>query len=133
MIISPGAFFHFLKILIFWVVSGVKGQKKAQHEKWKLHSSRVVSQEQCRIWLWFLVNLCKMISPGVFYVFSNLIFRVVEGIKGQKSVQNEKKFCLLRNHTSSDCHLWYTCVKWCYLQGFFFIFSKFCFFRLLGG
>ena len=31
----------------------------------------------------------------------------------------------LRNYISYDCHLWYTCVKWWYLQVFFFIFSKF--------
>ena len=39
----------------------------------------------------------------------------------------------LRNYTSYDHHLWYTCVKWKYLQDFFFIFSKFWFSRLLGG
>ena len=46
-------------------------------------------------------------------------------------VQNDKKFChaqYLRNHTSYDCHLWYTCAP-----GIFFIFSKFGFFRFLGG
>ena len=41
----------------------------------------------------------------------------------------------LRNHTSSNLHLWYTCVKWWYLRAFFFffIFLKFWFFRLLWG
>ena len=41
MIISPGAFFHFLKILIFWVVSGVKGQKKPnmKNENYIRHAS----------------------------------------------------------------------------------------------
>ena len=29
MMISPGAFFHFFKILIFWVVRRVKGQKNS--------------------------------------------------------------------------------------------------------
>ena len=32
-IISSGVFFHFFKILIFWVVGGVKGQKKVQNDK----------------------------------------------------------------------------------------------------
>ena len=34
-----------------------------------------------------------------------------------------------RNHTSYDCHLWYTCVKW-YLHDFFSFFQNFDF---LGG
>ena len=29
----------------------------------------------------------------------------------------------LRNHTSYDCHLWYTCVKWWYLQACFHFFK----------
>ena len=29
----------------------------------------------------------------------------------------------LRNHTSYDCHLWYTSVKWWYLQSFFRFFK----------
>ena len=33
MMISPGAFFHFFKILIFWVVRRVKGQKNSP--KWQ--------------------------------------------------------------------------------------------------
>ena len=33
MMISPGAFFHFFKILIFWAFRGVKGQKVSQNEK----------------------------------------------------------------------------------------------------
>ena len=40
----------------------------------------------------------------------------------------------LRNHTSNDCHLWFTCVKWWYLQiDIFSIFFKFWFFGLLVG
>ena len=31
--ISPGFFFHFFKILIFWVVSGVKGEKNDPNDK----------------------------------------------------------------------------------------------------
>ena len=38
----------------------------------------------------------------------------------------------LWNHTSSDHNLWYTCVKWWYLQGFFSFF-KFWIFQLLVG
>ena len=47
MMISPGVFiFHFSKILIFQAVREVKGQKIAQNEKYKLHLSRTISQEQ---------------------------------------------------------------------------------------
>ena len=38
-----------------------------------------------------------------------------------------KKFCCswyLRNHISHDCHLWYTCVKWWYIQWIFSFFQK---------
>ena len=38
----------------------------------------------------------------------------------------------LRNHTSCDHNVWYTCVKWWYIQTFFFSVYKFWFFRLLG-
>ena len=37
-------FFHFIKILIYWVVGRVKGQKMVQNEK-KLCLSRSISQE----------------------------------------------------------------------------------------
>ena len=47
--ISPGAIFHFLEILIFWGVRGVKGQKIAQNEKLQLHPSHAIYQEQYSI------------------------------------------------------------------------------------
>ena len=86
------AFFHFSKILIFWAVRRVKGQKVAQNEKQQLHLSRAISQEKCSIWSWFLVHLCRMIiSSGVFYFFvfffhflKILSFWVASGVKGQK-------------------------------------------------
>ena len=49
------------------------------------------------------------------------------GLKGQKMVQNDEKFCLtsyLRNCTSYDCDFWYTFVKWWYLQQSFSFFQK---------
>ena len=33
MMISPGIFFNFFEIFIFWAIMGVKGQKIAQNEK----------------------------------------------------------------------------------------------------
>ena len=117
MIISPGFFFLFSKILIFWVVRETKGQKVVQNDK-KFCLLRSISQEPYLMWLSFMVHMCKMIiSPGVFFhFFKILIFRIVREGKGQKTVQNNKKFCpshapYLRNHTSHDFHLWYTSVK----------------------
>ena len=39
----------------------------------------------------------------------------------------------VRNHTSYDCHLWYTSVKWEFLHELFLFFSKLWFLGLLGG
>ena len=69
-IIFPGIFFHFFKILIFWVVRGVKGQKMVQNEK-KLCLLRSISQETYIIWFSFMVHMCKMIiSMAIFFIFS---------------------------------------------------------------
>ena len=125
MIISPGIFFNFFKILIFWGVVGVgweggvgvKVQKMVQNDKKFCRSSCSISQEPYIIWLSFMVHICKMIIPSVFFFFSFffhffkiLAFWVYRQVKEQKMVQNEKKLCLLhsclRNHTSYDCHLW---------------------------
>ena len=91
MIISPGVFFHFSKILIFWVVGGIKVQKIVQNDSCLLHS---VAQQPYIIRLSFMVHMCKMIiSPGLLHFLKILIFWVVRGVKGQKLVQNDKKFC----------------------------------------
>ena len=74
MIIYPGIFFHFLKILIFWVVREVKGQKTVQDDKiFSLLQS--ISQEPYIIWLLFMVRICQMIiSLGVFLIFWKFCF-----------------------------------------------------------
>ena len=79
-----------------------------------------------------------IISQDVFFSFSKCwFFWVVRGVKVQKTVQNDKKSFVhhtsyLRNHTSYDCHLQYTYVKW-YLQAFFSFFQNFDFFGYKGG
>ena len=125
-------FFHFFKIVIFWVSRRVNGQKMVQNDKkfCPLHS---MSQEPYIIWLSCMVHICKMIiSSGGFFVFvlffcffqvfKILIFLVRRGVKGQKRCRmTENSLCCTpyrRNHASYDCHLWYKCVKW-YLQLFF--------------
>ena len=51
-----------------------------------------------------------------FSFFQNFDFQIVGGVKGQKWPKMAKKSVrralYLRNRTSYDCHLWYTCVKW---------------------
>ena len=92
-----------------------------------------ISQEPYIIWLSFMVPMCKIIiSPGVFFNFEILVFRVVRGLKGQKMAQNDKKFCLSYS-VSQELYIiwlwffWYACVKWLYLQQIFFIFQNFVF------
>ena len=36
MMISPGVFFHFFDIFLFWAVKGVKGKKMAKYDKTNL-------------------------------------------------------------------------------------------------
>ena len=90
MIISSVIFFHFFKILIFWVHSGVKWQKTVQNDK-KFCLSCSISQKPYIMWLSFIVQICKMISPGVFFFFNFkiLIFQVM-GLKVQKIAPNDK-------------------------------------------
>ena len=71
MMIIYRVFFNFFKILIFQVVSGVKGQKMAQ--KFCLLCS--ISQEAYIIWPWFLEHMCEvMTSSDAFFSFSKFDF-----------------------------------------------------------
>ena len=85
MMISHDVSFQFFKILIVQVVGGVKGQKMFK----KFCPSYLVSQELYIVWLWFLVHICKMISPALFFHFCKiLIFFVFRRVKLQKLTQN---------------------------------------------
>ena len=128
--------FHFFKILIFQVVSGVKGQKMVQNDK-KLCLLCSISLKPYIVWLTFMVHICKRISLGfVFIFFRILMFQAVKGVKGQKMVQHDKKFGLLCYISQEPYMVWFSfMVHMCkrISLGFFFIFSKFWFFRLLKG
>ena len=71
-----------------------------------------------------------------FPFFKILIFWDVRGVKGQKRSKMTKNSIrhapYLRNHTSYDCHLWYTCVKWQDLQALFSFFQNFDFLGCYG-
>ena len=93
-----------------------------------------ISQEPYIKWLWFMVQMCKMIiSPGGFFNFKILIFQVV----GTERVKNDPKWPVcgtlyFRNHISYGLHLWYTCVyKRIISPGIFFIFLKKFNFRII--
>ena len=79
----------FFKILIFWVVSGIKGQKTVQNHR-KFCLSRSISWEPYIMWLSFMVHMCKMIiSPGFSFIFSKFGFFGLR-LEVQKLVQNKK-------------------------------------------
>ena len=89
-----------------------------------------------------MVHLRKMmISPRSFFHFSKtLILWVVKeggGVKGQKMVQNEKKFCLSRSISQEAYIIWLSFeVHRCNMMispGICYIFSKFWIFWFLGG
>ena len=70
-------------------------QKMFQSDK-KFCPSCSISQEPYIIWFSFMVHMCKMIiSSGILFIFSKFwFFWVVRGVKSQKTVQNDSKFCL---------------------------------------
>ena len=127
-------FFQFFKILFFWVVKQVQNKSKKQVQNKKFYLSHFISREQYIIWLPFMVHLCKMIiSPSGFSIFVKILgFWVVRGVKGQKTVQNDKKLCLLHSISQEPYIIWLSSMvhicKMIISLGFCFIFSNFLFF-----
>ena len=134
--ISPGVFFQFLKILIFFVVRGVKVQNMVQNDK-KFHLSHFISQEPYIIQLSFMVHLCEMMSSGVFFQFFKILIFQVNRVKEQKAVQIDKKFCPSCSISPELYIIWLSFIvhlcKMVISPGVFFSFSKFWFFRLVKG
>ena len=90
------------------------------------------------IWSWILVHLWKLITPGIFFIFSKLlIFRVVRGVKGQKMVQNNRKFCQPHFISQESFIIWLSFIVHIYKtiisSVVFFIFSNFWFSGPIGG
>ena len=97
-------FFHFFKILIFWVVSGVKVQKMVPNDKKFCLSLQ--SQESYIIWLSFVVHLCEMmISSGIFLFFQNFGFLGCYG--GAKNGPKWEKI-LLCSIFQEPCIIWFS-------------------------
>ena len=93
MIIPPGVFFFFfLKILIFWVVTGQKGQKMEQNDD-KFCLSCLISQEPYIIWPLFVV--LKDNTSRCFSIFSKFWFFGLLGVSKGKNGPKWQKNCPL--------------------------------------
>ena len=84
---------------------------------------------------WYTCVKWWYVQTFFFILFFNFNFWAVSGMKGQNIVQNEKNSVChtpyLRNHTSYEFHLWYTCVMW-YLELFFSFFHVLIFWVVRG-
>ena len=119
-------FFSFFEIFMFQAVRAVNGAKTGPIRQ-KILSVMLHISATIHHMILFTVHICKMItSAGFFFIFSKLLFSGSRGVgKRAKKTQNDKKCLTLyfRNNISYDCDLWYTCVKWWYLQQIFSIFE----------
>ena len=112
-------FFHFFKILTFWVVRG-GGGRGWKGKKWSKMSktfcpSHSISQETYIIWLPCMVQMCKMIIFQVIFLILKFWFSGLSGGRKGKNWPKMTKISLcctlhFRNHISYDVHLWYTCM-----------------------
>ena len=85
-----------------------------QNEK-KFCLSCSISQESYIIWFWFLVCVCKVISPGVFFMFSKFWFSAFMGGRGGgKRVKNSPKWqkILLRLIAQEPYVIWLSFVEY---------------------
>ena len=116
MIIPLGRFFIFSKFC-FFLLLGVKKGKMVQNDR--ICPLHLISQDPYIIWLSFMVHMYKIKSPGVF-----LIFQVVSRLKGQKMVQNDKKFCSSRFISQEPYIIWFSflvhSLVWNNISRFFF-------------
>ena len=108
-----------------------------QNEK-KFCLSCSISQESYIIWFWFLVCVCKVISPGVFFMFSKFWFSAFMGGRGGgKRVKNSPKWqkILLRLIAQEPYVIWLSFVEYkCkMILSWAFFFLRFWFFGLLQG
>ena len=69
MIISPGTFFN-VKILIFYIVKGLKEQKMAQMAKISVHCTLYFRNHiSYGLHLWYTCMYKRIISPVIFLIF----------------------------------------------------------------
>ena len=95
MIMSPGVFFN-VKILIFQVVKGLKGQKMAQNVE-NFCLSHLIFQAPYIIFIYGTHACIKGWYFQAFFSFFSQFWylALLEGeVKGEKMAQNDKTFCL---------------------------------------
>ena len=68
MIRFPGVFFN-VKMLVFQVVKGVKGQKMAQNDESFCLSQIIYQESLYDLHLWYTCMYRRIISPGIFFIF----------------------------------------------------------------
>ena len=117
MMVAGGVFVIFSKFWFFELLFGVKGQKMAKNDE-KCYLTHWSQEPYIIIVIYGAPVWNDKISRCFFFFFhfyKSLIFWIFRG-KREKMNQTDKKLCLLylilRDHTSYDLHLWYTCVKW---------------------
>ena len=121
-------FFNFIKIVIFWVVRWIKGQKNGL--KWeKIHSVTVHISGTIHHMIFiyaFMVYTNDNISRIFFFFFLffsvrwwylQAFFQIFDfSEKKQKTVQNEKRFCQLNSISQEPYITWLSFVvenvKW---------------------
>ena len=103
---SSNAFVHFFKILIFWVVSGVKVQKISQKDK-KFCLSCLAYQEPYRAIVIYDTKVSNDNISRHFFIFSKFwFFGLIGGSKGKKMTQNNKKVCPLHFISQEPYIIW---------------------------
>ena len=138
MVMFPDVFFHFFEILIFWAVKGVKGQKKPKMKNNNsiCHAPYLRNSRAYDHVFWY-TGLKWWYLQVFFQLFKILIFGVVVGVRWQKMVQNDKKFCLSHFISQEPYIIWLSSMvhmcKMIISPGIFFSFLKFWVFGLLGG
>ena len=122
-------FFSFFKILIFWVVRGLKVEKIAQNEKQQYIHHAPYFRNSIAYDHDFWDTCVEWYLQVLFSFFQNLIFGIFSEVKGQKMAQNDKKLCLLRFISEKPYILWLGfLVQMCKMMtspDVFFIFSSF--------
>ena len=128
------SFFHFFKMLIFWVVEGGGGGGKRAKNCPEWYSvccfPYLRNHPTYIVWLSFMVQMCKIIiSWGVFFNFKFWFSMWSGGWKGKEWLKMTKLSvcCTLyfRNHLSYDLHLWCACMyKKIISSGIFFTFFQ---------
>ena len=106
MIISPGFFFSFSK---FWLFGLLGGKRAKNGPKWQ-KSLSIALHVSGTIHHMTVIYGTHLSNDNIFRCvvhFSNiLIFWVHRGVKGQKMVQNDKKFCLLHSISQEPYIIW---------------------------